>query len=88
MAGALYTEAEEADRGSAQTEGGIPAFLGTASRTDSAVDQSNLERLDSILRYRRLKSVLWLHQRLGRKEDQETLNASKETAGLRLEEVE
>jgi hypothetical protein len=79
---------EEQDGAFTKAQGNLPASAIPACRLGGSLDQPDTTRLGELLCHWQLKSLLFVYPILGGKEDTATLDASPETSGLRLEEVE
>ena len=88
MAAALHAQAQEANGDVGQAPGHLPPLPIPTGGSGHELDQPDPAGLGELLRGGSLQSVLQLRPRLGGKEDQAAHDASPETPGLRLEEVE
>jgi len=88
LASKLHAKAQEAHCAVTETQGGIPPPPIATSRQGDPADQPGARRLGELLRGWKLQRVLQLHSRLDREEDTAPYDASSETKGLRLDEVE
>jgi hypothetical protein len=79
---------EEQDGAFTKAQGNLPAFPIPACRPGGTLDQPNTTRLGQLLCHWQLERLLFVCPILGGKENTATLDASPETSGLRLEEVE
>jgi RNA-directed DNA polymerase len=81
-------EAQEANGTAAEAQGNIPPPPIPAHRSGDSVDQPGSARLGELLRGWKLRRVLQLYSRLGRKEGPASPDEISETKGLRLGTVE
>lgn len=88
MAAQLHAETEEADGVVGEAQRGVPTVCQPTGKAGDRADQPDSSGLGQLLCGRPLEQVLFVYQILGRKEDLAAFDASPETKGLRLEEVE
>src|SRR5215813_9479541 len=88
MARELHAEAQEANGIAAEAQGCVPPLPIPTRGSGNLSDQPDAARLGELLRGRKLRRVLQLHSRLGRKEGPAPYDESTETQGLRLDAVE
>ncbi len=79
---------EEQDGAAEKAQGDLPTSPIPACTCGGSLDQPHIAGLGELLRHWEFEPVLFVCPILGGKEDTATLDASPDTSGLRLEEVE
>jgi hypothetical protein len=87
LAAAVYADADGADGGTAEAQGGVSAVRLAASVAGDRGDQSDSAGLGQLLPDRARGSVLCRGEVLGRAEGAAASDAGEKPSGLRLEEV-
>ena len=88
MASYDHAHDEEKDGAFRKAQGNLPAFAIPACTAVGTLDQPDTSRLGELLCHWQLELLLLVCPILGGKENTATLDASPQTSGLRLEEVE
>ncbi len=88
MAAQLYAEAEEADSVVGEAQECVPTVCQPTGGAGDRTDQPNPSGMGELLCGGAFEPVLFVCQRLGRKEDSAASDASPEAEGLRLATVE
>ena len=88
MAAQLYAEAEEADRVVGEAQGRVPTVCQPARGAGDRGDQPHASGVGELLCGGTFEPVLFVCQRLGRKEDSAASDAGAETPRLRLATLE
>jgi len=88
VAAQLYAEAEEADRVVGEAQRCVPTVRQPTGGAGDRTDQPDPAGMGELLCGGTFEPVLFVYQRLGRKEDTAASDAGAEAQGLRLTEVE
>ena len=88
MATTLHAEAEEANGVVGEAQGHVPTVRQPTGRAGDRADQPDPSGMGELFCGGAFESVLFVCQRLGRKEDSAAPDASPEAEGLRLAAVE
>ena len=88
MAAQLSAQAEEANGVIGEAQGCVPTVCQPTGETGDRGDQPNSSGVGELLCGGTFEPVLFVCQRLGRKEDSAASDAGPEAEGLRLAEVE
>ena len=88
MAAPVYAEDEESDGFAGEAERHLPKISEPTGGEGDRVDKSDPARLGELLCSRKLESVFFIYQRLGRKEDPAPHDACPKAQRFRLEAME